>query len=202
LARQPQQDEEFRDGMPFVGGRLWLDLLNTTPFDGTAQQDLIASGEAWRRWLAAAGLPAPAERQQDTAARAARQFRESLRATVGALRNGAGLPAKLIAELNERIDGARRHLRLEPGPDGPHLVEWLEDGPASAAAAIAEDYARFVCDYEPERLKPCANPTCTMVFYDTGRNNTRRWCTMSICGNRDKVARYRSRQAGKPPGRD
>src|SRR3546814_10967093 len=70
--------------------------------------------------------------------------------------------------------------------------------PATAAAAIAEDYARFVCDYEPARLKPCANPTCTMVFYDTGRNNTRRWCTMSICGNRDTVARYRSRRGGTP----
>lgn len=196
MARQTQQDEDFRDGMPFVGGRLWLDLLNTTPFDGTARQDLIASGEAYRRWLAAAGLPVPAERQQDMAARAARQFRESLRATVGPLRAGSALPVGLIAEVNERIGGARRHLRLEPGQGGPQLAEWLEDGPATATAAIAEDYARFVCDYEPARLKPCANPTCTMVFYDTGRNNTRRWCTMSICGNRDKVARYRSRRGG------
>ncbi len=44
-------------------------------------------------------------------------------------------------------------------------------------------------------LKRCANPTCTMVFYDTGKNSTRRWCRMSICGNHDKVARYRSHKS-------
>jgi CGNR zinc finger len=41
--------------------------------------------------------------------------------------------------------------------------------------------ARFVCEHEAARLKRCADPACTMIFYDTGRNNTRRWCGMSIC---------------------
>ncbi|WP_368860397.1 CGNR zinc finger domain-containing protein, partial [Klebsiella pneumoniae] len=28
-----------------------------------------------------------------------------------------------------------------------------------------------------------------------GKNNRRRWCTMALCGNRDKVAQYRGRKA-------
>src|SRR3546814_14883702 len=85
------------------------------------------------------------------AAKAARQFRETLRATVGPLRTGSALPAGLIAEVNERINGARRNLRLEPGQNGPQLAEWLEDGPAHAAAATAADVARFVSDFWPAR---------------------------------------------------
>jgi len=36
------------------------------------------------------------------------------------------------------------------------------------------------------------------VFYDGGKNNTRRWCSMNLCGNRDKVARYRARRRESP----
>ncbi|GAA2392648.1 CGNR zinc finger domain-containing protein [Dactylosporangium salmoneum] len=43
------------------------------------------------------------------------------------------------------------------------------------------------------RLKLCANPSCGRAFYDHGRNAAGRWCDMATCGNRAKVAGYRSR---------
>ena len=30
---------DFRDGFPILGGRLWLDLLNTTPVDDAGNPD-------------------------------------------------------------------------------------------------------------------------------------------------------------------
>lgn len=54
------------------------------------------------------------------------------------------------------------------------------------------------------RLKLCANPACGQAFYDHGRNGAGRWCDMAVCGNRAKVAGYRSRHrtatgpAGQP----
>ncbi|HTJ33901.1 MAG TPA: CGNR zinc finger domain-containing protein [Dactylosporangium sp.] len=44
------------------------------------------------------------------------------------------------------------------------------------------------------RLKLCANPECGRAFYDHGRNAAGRWCDMAVCGNRAKVAGYRSRR--------
>jgi len=188
------KDQEFRNGMPFVGASLWIDLLNTTPFDGARQHDFLATQADGSAWLAAAGLAGlQTPPQQPMLA----QLRETLRHAVDPLRQGKPAPAAAIAAINRLLDDVALRLQLRPERDGCRLLERLDPGPAGPSGIIAEDFARFVCDFEPARLKRCANPACTMVFYDRGKNNMRRWCTMSICGNRDKVARYRSRQAEK-----
>jgi len=49
------------------------------------------------------------------------------------------------------------------------------------------------------RTKRCAGQECGWLFYDTTKNNRRRWCEMRVCGNRAKVraARERQRQVRK-----
>lgn len=187
------QTGEFRDGMPFFGGRLWLDLLNSRLVDGDVARDFVAEPDSLLTWLAAAGIgtgnpPSMSDRHALT------ELRESLRATVDPLRLGEPLPEEIVNDINRRLSDVCVRFRLDRAPDGTAvLVETLDTGPGGAAGAIAADFSRFVCDYEPKRLKHCSNPACTMVFYDQGKNTRRRWCTMSICGNRNKVARFRAK---------
>ncbi len=186
------RDQEFRDGMPFLGGHLWLDLLNTTPFDGTTQHDFVATPESCIRWLQAAHLPSSI----DEAARQDLQvFRETLRSAVDRLRMASVMPEAVLDAVNAHLEGTVVRFRLVMQHEQVQLEETLDPGPNGPGGVIARDFARFVCDHEPDRLKRCSNPACSMVFYDRGKNNARRWCTMSLCGNRDKVARYRSRKA-------
>jgi predicted RNA-binding Zn ribbon-like protein len=42
------------------------------------------------------------------------------------------------------------------------------------------------------RFKAC--PSCGWVFYDRSKNTSGRWCSMSACGGRAKVAAFRERQ--------
>lgn len=42
------------------------------------------------------------------------------------------------------------------------------------------------------RFKAC--PSCHWVFYDRSKNQAGRWCSMSACGGRAKVAAFRERQ--------
>lgn len=186
-----QAAEEFRGGMPFVGGWLWLDLLNTVMSDGRGTQDLIATQGGLSAWLSHAGLV------EDGRARPLDGLRALLRTAVLPLRQGEPIPPDVLSAVNATLDGVRLRLRLAPTAEGLRLVETLDLADVGARGAIALDFAHFVCDHEPQRLKRCDNPACSMVFYDRGKNNTRRWCTMSICGNRDKVARYRARLAGR-----
>jgi predicted RNA-binding Zn ribbon-like protein len=185
------RDQEFRNGMPFFGGSLWLDLLNTTPFDGTVQHDFIATPEFCRRWLAAAHLPSTNAGQQE---RELQVFRETLRTAVNQLRNASAVPDAVLDAVNAHLEGTVLRFKLTIVNGKAQLEERLDSGSNGPAGIIAEDFARFVCGHEPERLKRCSNPACSMVFYDRGKNNARRWCTMSLCGNRDKVARYRMRK--------
>jgi predicted RNA-binding Zn ribbon-like protein len=54
--------------------------------------------------------------------------------------------------------------------------------------------------FEPtrlERIKIC--PNCHWLYFDESRNRSRRWCDMSVCGNRAKAQRHYSRN-GKQAG--
>ncbi len=40
------------------------------------------------------------------------------------------------------------------------------------------------------RVKRCANDACQWLFIDDSKNGSRRWCSMSSCGNRAKAYRH------------
>ncbi|AMP04181.1 hypothetical protein CPter91_1808 [Collimonas pratensis] len=40
------------------------------------------------------------------------------------------------------------------------------------------------------KLKRCANDQCKWLFVDDSKNGSRRWCSMSSCGNRAKAHRH------------
>jgi predicted RNA-binding Zn ribbon-like protein len=44
------------------------------------------------------------------------------------------------------------------------------------------------------RLRECADQGCMSVFYDRSKNGSTKWCSMSSCGNRNKVRRFRERE--------
>lgn len=45
------------------------------------------------------------------------------------------------------------------------------------------------------KLSKCTNPLCPLIFINkTGR---KKWCSMKICGNRNKVERYENKNRGK-----
>jgi predicted RNA-binding Zn ribbon-like protein len=46
------------------------------------------------------------------------------------------------------------------------------------------------------RVRECANSKCLWLFLDESKNGTRRWCSMSACGNRAKAHRHYARLKG------
>lgn len=44
------------------------------------------------------------------------------------------------------------------------------------------------------RVRHCANERCLWLFLDDSKSGTRRWCSMSACGNRAKAHRHYVRQ--------
>lgn len=187
------QDTDFRDGMPFLGSRLWIDFANSAP---VALGDFLATPEGWARWLCAAGFRAGAAGKGAAGADLAEvhALRAALSRLFDALRAGTRPLASDLALVNRHLAAglAAPHISWR---DGRLLVERQEPGKLDPLAAIATDFADFASDYEPTRLRHCANPECSLVFYDTARNGARRWCSMSACGNRHKVRTHRMRAA-------
>ena len=47
------------------------------------------------------------------------------------------------------------------------------------------------------RLRQCANEKCRWLFVDDSKGGSRRWCSMSTCGNHAKMQRHALRKAGR-----
>ena len=56
-------------------------------------------------------------------------------------------------------------------------------------------YVAFQVGADWPRLKACRADDCHWAFFDEARNRSRAWCDMKVCGNRQKVHRYRARHA-------
>jgi predicted RNA-binding Zn ribbon-like protein len=192
VSHMAETADEIRDGFPFLAGRLWLDFLNSAP---ATMGDLIAMPEDLERWVKAAGI----ERGRRAAfngadVATAHKLRSALGEVFRALSAGASPPAKAVAEINRHLADAPRLRSLEATKGHLHVTERVE---SDAFGRIASDLTDFIAGFEPSRLRACSGPGCSLVFYDTARNATRRWCSMAACGNRHKVARHRGRSAGE-----
>ena len=186
---------EFREGMPFLGGSLWIDFLNTTPVIRNVPLDLIGDRESLERWSRQANLEIPATGESDSVEDLGK-LRAELAAAFDQLAAGLPLARRTLDDINRRIDRSGTRLHVAERDGMPVLEERTMLVGPPVATAVAWDFARFLKAFERERMRHCDNPACTMQFYDVGKNNRRRWCSMSACGNRDKIAQYRARKAG------
>ncbi|WP_351237328.1 CGNR zinc finger domain-containing protein [Streptomyces sp. NPDC002133] len=59
---------------------------------------------------------------------------------------------------------------------------------------LAIAWSELVTTGDAARLKRCAEHTCGWAFWDVSKNRSRRWCSMKVCGNRNKSRSYASRQ--------
>lgn len=186
--------DDFPGGMPFLGGARWLDLLNSTlSMDGVSRLDFLADDASFARWCEQAGIPASGARKPLVT------LRMELRPAFERLAQGKPLAASTVKSVNRLLAASPMVEHLVETEEGHALVLRPAASRPGAAAIVARDFAQFVAAHETARLKHCANPACTMVFYDQGKSVRRRWCSSAVCGNRDKVANYRAR---KTAGRD
>ncbi len=106
---------------------------------------------------------------------------------------------------SHRRDGAPRStalsvypLELRVGRDGPVVApggSGAERGLAAIVAVVAAARTGGVW----ERLKACRQETCGWLFYDGSRNRSSSWCSMQICGGREKARAYRRRHGSDAP---
>ncbi len=135
------------------------------------------------------------------------RLRALLRRLLEAFAAGRPLPAADVEALNRLLARTPVIRRLEPAgstgaaPASPGDRLRLREVPARrdwdwALAEIAVSAARLLAEGEPDRLRVCANPACSWMFYDESRNASRRWCEATVCGSLVKVRRFRSRRPG------
>lgn len=182
--------EETRDGFRFRGGRLPLDLPATLAGRISGQhREALAAPADLDRWLVAAGLceAAPGSSAEDLSA--AHALREAVFALAMARAEGRALPDAPRLVLN----GLAAPPAAAPWLDTASNVR-LKGGVRALLSSVAREAVMLLGGPEASRIRQCAGPSCAILFLDTSRKGDRRWCSMSACGNRAKVAAYRGRE--------
>jgi predicted RNA-binding Zn ribbon-like protein len=122
---------------------------------------------------------------------AVRAVQRAVVAIVDALIDGSQAP---LEALNTRAAEEPVIYALVRQPDGT-LRATLRPKRGSAAATLLVAVIRELGELEPSRLRRCARPECTLVFYDVTRSATQRWHAERPCGLRERQRRHRAKHA-------
>jgi predicted RNA-binding Zn ribbon-like protein len=178
------------------GNNLGLDLLNTDAVDEHGRPlDLMADAEALLEWAGEAGLLDAAgieacRRLPRRKTAALVDWTHRLRSTTRALvdpaadppQDGAAALACVLAQVPVTL--------TVPADDAPGVAPVAATQPVDrlrlALALAVVDTLRL----DRSRIRRCEGERCVLLYYDTSRNRSRRWCDMSACGNRAKAAAH------------
>ena len=157
--------------------------------DWAREQHLVSAASGERLSAAARRHP----QQAASVLARAREFREALNALALAIEHDRQPAPAVLATIGDCLAAAYAHGRLVPHEGGLQWIASAEDDLDRILWEIGRATARLVLSPRLGRLRSCAASDCGWWFVDDTRNHSRRWCDMKICGNREKVRRFRQR---------
>jgi predicted RNA-binding Zn ribbon-like protein len=187
---------------PLFGGRLSIDFVNAAPASAELSWERlirfldstnIVSAERGAQLLS---LPQSDPQAAEALLLKARRLGFGLRKVFTAVLRKQRIAGEWIEPINEILRITEGHDELV-GQDSIWKIEFVarEGGLDWLLAAVARSGAEIIAEGSRARLHICANPNCGLFFYDDSRTRRRRWCSMAVCGNRNKVAAFARKHA-------
>jgi predicted RNA-binding Zn ribbon-like protein len=200
------EGNEWIDGFLFVANRPILDFLNTKPILADGPTELLPDVRALEKWLIASGTVTSAKakatlrgwRNSPEAAAFLEQliaFREKLREAVLRMEGGSAPVDAFLTEVNSLLlQHSLPALLHKRSGKVVREVSFDLTKPTDLWSPIVDATADLLTETEVSRIRKCES--CVVHFFDTSKKGSRRWCSMSICGNKLKVAAYQRRKRG------
>lgn len=122
-----------------------------------------------------------------------KKFRETLAEILYAMTDEEIPSAGAIKRLNQHVQEAQTARRFRWGESRLEMSWAAREGDARLPVwLLAQAAFELLTGDEAEKIRACANEECRWLFLDTSRNGSRRWCDMTICGNRMKARRFKA----------
>lgn len=177
----------------FDPGALWLELLVTGGPGWMSRWEVLDTPQALADWTAESRLtPTPALRLTDADVTAARELRDALWRLAEARVDGEPAAPRDLATVNETAATPP----LAPVLTAAATRDWAAGATgAHLLSTVARDAVEGLTGPYRDRLRRCAGERCYLLYVDTSRPGSRRWCAMGNCGNRHKVRTLRARRS-------
>jgi predicted RNA-binding Zn ribbon-like protein len=184
----------------FLADNLALNFINSEYGIGEQHHDCFSDNQAVASWLKMAGIWPDIANHYPLCdlLTEARALRVSAKAVVNAAMKG--IPADFTL-INELLEAGRPAQGLEWDDQAQKFrigVRYRDINPASLLWPVADSLVKLVTGDKFEFVRECEADDCILLFHDLSKSHRRRWCSMATCGNRMKVAAFRSRKKPEP----
>jgi len=183
---------------PLISGHPSLDLVNTELIRRGQRHDLLSTEGDLLDWLSCMHESSPAWNEElisktkmdiGQVLLSLRDLRTVLRDQFEAIADGHLIKELFITLLEQYIEEAPYTYKLR---DQQLISVPLGKIENALKSLIALDVLTLISANKLHTMKRCSNPDCVLLFMD--ESGRRKWCSMKICGNRKKVARYEQRK--------
>jgi predicted RNA-binding Zn ribbon-like protein len=193
-----------RQGNQFIliGHYLCLDFVNTLIAQDGRPVDLLSCFDDFIAWLGQTQVLNMEQsnavlrnwsknREAEQVLERAREFRTALRHMAEKIVEGKAVPQTTVEHINELLRHQVGHgeLRRVKGRFEKQFQSEFRE-PTHLLWPVAESACDLLAYGDHSLIKKCENAACVLFFYDMTKNHSRRWCRMSACGNRMKVAAH------------
>lgn len=189
--------EQLHRALPkheFVAGRMSLDFCNTlSRTRQDADWDRASTPSDFLEWAQRCGVGLDRAPTAQALARL-HMLRNALADIFDAVADERAPAARDLAIVNAELADARTAERLVPTDHGFVLADRAPSAIDRFRHTIACEAADLLTG-DLRRVKRCPDHECLWLFYDGSKNLSRRWCAMDDCGTKDKVRRFRKREA-------
>lgn len=179
----------------FVADNVALDFINTAYGGGARHCECFVDDNSVADWLKKVGLMSQTSKKVPEGLLAlALEMRAAGKALVTAAKAGQGADVEVVNRVL-KLGSPTRELRWDAASARFKVVKHRSTGDAAGVLEpVADAMVNLLTAEQLDLVRQCEGEDCTLLFHDLTKSHRRRWCSMAACGNRMKVAAFRSRK--------
>lgn len=184
----------------FIGELSITDFVNTELKPSGELIDLLQTQDDVKRWFKEVNLVSNVNEtdMNELFFKEIKEFRDLIKKSFFEFLDGKNNLEILINRTNEILKENKVFLQIS-NSDAEYKQIFIpnKENANVLLSIIAIELSKLLSSEEFKYLKRCNNHDCVLVFIDTSKNHSRRWCSMELCGNRSKVNSFNKRNKNK-----
>jgi predicted RNA-binding Zn ribbon-like protein len=193
-----RNDMNKRKKFPLISPFLSLNLVNTEAVSHGRRHELLSEDQDLLDWLHIMCEEIPSldktiltmsQSELTEVLHLIYDFRLCLRNNFESIADGNSIDNKWILSLERNIEKAPYVFKI-------HAQQLVQIPTGSIVnklfSLLSLDALQLISEGQLNKIRRCSNPDCVLLFIDT--TGRRKWCSMKICGNRQKAARFQDKK--------
>ncbi|WP_438445117.1 CGNR zinc finger domain-containing protein [Gorillibacterium sp. sgz5001074] len=180
-----------------LGGSVWINLANTIVMQENQKVDVLKEPSLLLQWLRENGFlqdELPDDPEIATIHDTLLPLRNICMETISDLHRTGCMSDHTYASFEREFHDLTVDVRMERQNGRVHLIHEGRSLKDQVRYEVLHALVETLANYPPERIRKCEHESCILHFVDTSKGGKRRWCSMDLCGNRQKAADFYARR--------